>query len=127
MTKMKTGWSTVAPAAGGNLLVLWIVALILVVGPWLGANFWVDELIPAASLDKFNAWYWPVVAIYLLVCYAWHPGFIGSGKMGIMGMRFDDPTTYEDDVNRQIEGILIVMIPGKTVGYAIYSTWKLFF
>jgi hypothetical protein len=117
-----------------KVLLLWIVAIVIVVGPYLALMFGIPELMdvgPAAfdeaadrilALVRFN--YWWVLAIYLFISVVFTPTY-DSDRVGFFGGFIDNPFSFEDDWERQKRAWLFMLLPGKTVWVAIVMTKRL--
>ncbi|MFW6059590.1 MAG: hypothetical protein ACODAQ_05380 [Phycisphaeraceae bacterium] len=111
----------------------WIVSFIIVLGPYLLLRFGVPALLVdegqlaadagqklAGVLDRH---YWWIIGLYLLISFSVSPQPM-SDYYGMFGMpTINNPFTYEDNYNRTMVGLAIVLMPGKVVWQTTTQTF----
>lgn len=117
-----------------KLFALWIISLLIIFGPYavivyglpqfIDTQGWRWERANSAQLAaSMNPNYWIVVGIYLGLAYVLTPKvYTGPGAW----LFFDNPFSFEDDVNRASFKLLILLLPGKIVLSTLGATARLF-
>lgn len=121
-----------------KLGLLWALSVVIVVGPYLLFLYGIPELVtsitqghaemdPEKVRDALTPRYLWGMAIYLLLGVAFSPRY-DPGKLGLFGNVFlDNPFSYEDDFNRTMLALSLLLAPAKIVWATLRSTWRLFF
>lgn len=117
-----------------QVLLLWVAAIVIVVGPYLGLMYGIPELLdvgPEAfddasgrlvTLVRYN--YWWVMGAYILISVVFTPTY-DRENIGFFGGFMDNPFSLQDDWERQKRTWQFLLLPGKTVWAAFVAT-KLF-
>lgn len=117
----------------GRLGLYWVLAVLVVLGPYLALRIGVPMLLDtgvqafAEASDRFvgalNVHYWWVAAAYVFLSAAFSPTY-DHDKLGWFGGYIDNPFSWQDDWERQKRTWAAILLPGKVVVAAITLTWK---
>lgn len=121
------------PVNWGRLGLYWFGALIIVIGPFIGLHVALSmglTQMPALeehiAMDRvyalLNVHYWWVMAVYVFLAALITPS-VDRDNLGIGGTWIDNPFSYEDDFNRAMMTLAIVLLPGKVVWIALRNTF----
>jgi hypothetical protein len=117
-----------------RLGLVWVFALGLVFGPYFGLLWlrdwlemergWTFLLSAEALREGLNPAYWIVTAVYLALAGTFAPkaDLENLGWMGVPGV--NNPFSYEDDVNRRLLMLALVLMPGHLAWAAPAGTWR---
>ncbi|WP_432798196.1 hypothetical protein [Poriferisphaera sp. WC338] len=101
-----------------------ILSPIIVIGPYIAALIYLPQLFPNDTLPVWiHITYWLVIAIYLAAAYTEDPHF----STDLSDWAWDNPFSFEDDVNRASSYIALLLLPGKLVVWTLASTFSLIF
>lgn len=126
------------PSLAGSavrLMLWWVASLAVILGPYLLLRYalpmWLDDQGThavqageklAAMLDTH---YWWMIGGYLLISFTVSPRPI-SDYYGLFGSpTIDNPFTWEDNYNRTMATLAILLFPGKVVWHTIEQTFYL--
>jgi hypothetical protein len=125
----------VRPVEFFKLALLWVFALLIVFGPYFGI-LWLRDWFASdaggsamiseeALRDGLNPKYWIALAIYLGVALLIRPS-VDRENLGLFGSPFlDNPFSFEDDWNRAMLWLTIMLLPGRIVWIAVGATWRM--
>lgn len=121
----------------GKLLFGWVLSAVIVVGPYLALRYGVPWLIETqfdigAGLDTEEAGYrfamlvhrhyWWVFIVYMLIAGLVTPSY-DREEMGLFGTFVDNPLSYQDDFNRTMFTLMLLLAPGKVVWVTLHTTF----
>jgi len=118
-------------AAIWKVFLMWGVAAVIIVGPYLALEFGIPVLMDTgfAAFDdasdrmvmlvRYN--YWWVLAVYLFISVVFTPTY-DPDETGFFGGFMDNPFSLHDDWERQKRLWFFLLIPGKTVWVAVMMT-----
>lgn len=124
-------------ATFGKLLFGWVLSAVIVVGPYLALRYGVPWLIESqldigAGLDTEEAGYrfammvhrhyWWVFIVYMLIAGIVTPSY-DREEMGLFGTFVDNPFSFQDDYNRTMFTLMILLAPGKVVWVTLHTTF----
>ena len=126
----------VPASAWAKLCFWWVVSIVVVIGPYLLVRYaltaWLRTRgdIAADIADSigpfFDVHYWWMIGTYLIIAGALSPKPM-SDHYGLFGMpTVDNPLTLEDDFNRSMVTLQVLLIPGKIVWQTVGQTWQAF-
>lgn len=69
-----------------------------------------------------DPWYWVIGGLYLIAAYTFSPQPF-SNNYGLFGTFVDNPFSFEDDLNRTLLTLAIVLLPGKAVWHTVGLTY----
>ena len=121
------------PVNWGKLGAYWAGALIIVLGPWVALRVGLPlglEQAPGLeehiAMDRvyafINLHYWWIMALYVFVASLITPR-VDRDNLGVGGTWIDNPFSFDDDYNRAMLKLSIVLMPGKVVWIAIRNTF----
>ncbi len=111
----------------------WIGSIVVIVGPYFAIVYGLPALFDrmgiaehavgsAELIDKLNPPYWIAMAVYLAISFLITPS-VDTENLGLGGTLWNNPFSLEDDRNRALLGIGLILAPGKIVAYALRLTW----
>ena len=118
-----------------KLLFGWILSAIVIVGPYaalkwglpwavenhLDVGFDTEQPVQRlVALVDYN--YWWVCLVYIILAGLITPSY-DRENMGLFGTFVDNPFSYEDDVNRTMFAVMILLAPGKVVWVTAHTTF----
>ena len=120
------------PTALWKLLLLWVAAAIVVVGPYFALRYGLPSLFDiglrgadeayAKYLAALNGWYGIIMAFYLAAAGLFTPTY-DPNNVGWFGGMVDNPFSYQDDFERTKRTVLFLLLPGKLFWAAVKLTW----
>lgn len=123
--------ATGAPAVW-QIVLLWIGALIVVLGPYCALRFGLPALfdiglpradeVHAKYLTALNGWYWLIMAFYLAAAGLFTPTY-DPDNVGWLGGYIDNPFSLQDDWERTKRTWVFLLLPGKLFWMAVKATW----
>lgn len=100
------------------ILLGWAGSIAIVVGPYVALLYYMPQV---------EAWmhytYWAVMFTYLLSAAALDPQ-PDMSNLGWGGTMINNPFTYEDNINRKLLGLAMLLLPGKLVAWTLVMTWR---
>jgi hypothetical protein len=118
-----------------KLILLWLLSVLVVFGPFAALVFGIPIFVEAAEINIepptpagvagfLTPGYWIAIAIYLLISILLSPSY-DPDNLGLFGSRWiDNPLSYEDDFNRTMRSLAILLLPGKYVWYTLRGTLR---
>jgi hypothetical protein len=121
----------------GKVLLGWVLSAGVVALPYVALRYGVPWLIETqldigAGVDVKDLafrWellvyrhYWWVLIVYLLAAGIITPRY-DREEMGLFGTFVDNPFSYQDDYNRAMFGVMVVLTPGKIVWLTLHTTF----
>lgn len=121
------------PVDWGKLVLYWIGAVIVVFGPFIALHIAIpaglaqtpgleQHIAMDRVYDLVNIHYWWVMALYVTIAALLNPP-MNRDNMGIGGTWIDNPFSFDDDYNRTMFTLGLVLLPGKVVWIAIRNTY----
>lgn len=113
----------------------WALSLVILLGPYVAARIAIARLDSAGHgavagaadrlLDLLNLHYGWVMFLYVAIAALITPSY-DPHNLGLFGWsRIDNPLTFEDDRNRAMRNLAVLLYPGKIVWATISHTWTL--
>ena len=122
---------------GPRLGLLWPIALLVVFGPYLAIVHGIPWLVQSQGWEfiaatseslaaSLNPGYWIVMAIYVVIAGLVTPEY-DPENLGLFGSRhIDNPFSMQDDQNRAMRKLSLLLLPGKCVWFAGVGTLQAF-
>lgn len=118
-----------------KLPIFWLLSLLIVFGPLaaicLGLPLGAEragwdfvDVTPEELAANLTPGYWIAMLVYVLVAGNVRMG-VDTENLGLFGTWMDNPFSYEDDANRFMLRLAVVLYPGKIVWFTVAGTAKL--
>lgn len=119
-----------------KLPIFWALSALVVFGPWIAIVYGIPalaeqqgwtyiEATPQSLAADLNPVYWYVMAAYLALA-SLVKGAIQFDNLGLFGTMIDNPFSFEDDWNRSMLTLGLLLLPGKLVVFTVAGTFKVF-
>ena len=120
----------------GKLAVVWALSLAVLLIPYFALRFgapWIvgsyrsdGRIVVACAVYRFvvalNIHYWWVFAAYVILAAVITPNY-DRENMGLFGTFIDNPFSFQDDYNRTMFTLMILLAPGKIVAHTLHYTF----
>lgn len=126
------GAGAAPPPALWKIAVLWLLAPVIIVGPYFALRYGLPELfdigfsgadeVHARFVAALNGWYWIIMGFYLAAAGLFTPTY-DPDNVGWLGGMIDNPFSFQDDFERMKRTLLFLLLPGKVVWMALKLTW----
>lgn len=129
------GSPRISAATWIKLPIFWALTALITLGPYVAVVYGLPWLVerqgwswvhadPSDLQAKLNPGYWIALAIYIVLAATLRIG-VDFNRLGMFGTMRDNPFSFEDDYNRAMLRIALILAPGKIVVFTLTGTFNL--